>query len=157
MKLVKEGDSKEVDLLVSDIYGPAGGQELGIPNDLVASSFGKLTWQREKEGRGGKEAHGPSEAAIAASVCIMVTQSIALYACQLARRHSCREVIFTGGFLENNDIARRKLATFVHREFKRFEGEGRALFSRHAEYAGAIGCLSQKLKFEVQEREQRQQ
>jgi len=143
MQLAKEGDPKEVDLLVSDIYGPAGGEVLGIPDDLVASSFGKLTR------RSGKEPHGPSEAAIAASVCIMVTQSIALYACQLARRHSCREVIFTGGFLENNDIARRKLALFVQREFKRFEGEGRALFSRHAEYAGAIGCLSSKLDWAV--------
>jgi len=143
MQLAKEGDNKEVDLLVRDIYGPAGQEALGLPDDLVASSFGKLTR------RSGKESHGPSEASIAASTCIMVTQSIALYACQLARRRSCREVIFTGGFLENNDIARRKLALFVQREFKRFEGEGRALFSRHAEYAGAIGCLSLKLHSEM--------
>ena len=50
-----------------------------------------------------------SEAAIAASTCLLVTQAIALYACQLARRHSCRDVIFTGGFLAGNELARRKL------------------------------------------------
>jgi len=76
----------------------------------------------------------------------MVTQSIALYACQLARQHGCREVIFTGGFLESNELARTKLTYFITREFKLGEANGRALFLRHSEYAGALGCLKRQLE-----------
>merc|ERR1712224_410433 len=141
MQLAQEGDPVEVDLLVSDIYGPDGPKALGLENDITASSFGKLSRRRDGD-------QAPSEAAMAASVSSLVTQAIALYACQLARRHSCREVFFTGGFMKDNEVAQRKIAVLVEREYKRFEGNGRALFLRHAEYAGALGCLSQKLTAE---------
>lgn len=139
MQLAQEGDAKDVDLLVKDIYGDEGGKKIGIPGDLTASSFGRLT--RRKAGD-----PSPSDSAMAASVCIFVTQSIALYTCQLARRHSCRDIIFTGGFLEDNELAKLKLSLFVQQEYRRHEGEGRALFLRHAEYAGALGCLSQEIR-----------
>lgn len=145
MQLAQEGDAKEVDLLVRDIYGEEAQEILGIPGDMTASSFGRLT--RRKPGD-----RQPSEAAMAASVCIFVTQAIALYACQLARRHSCRDVIFTGGFLEENEIAKVKLAFFVQAEYRRHEGEGRALFLRHAEYAGSLGCLSQQIQLDDQKK-----
>lgn len=143
MQLAQEGDGSEVDLLVRDIYGNQSQDQLGLNGDLTASSFGRLTRRKPGDPK-------PSDGAMAASVCNFVTQSIALYACQLARRHSCREVIFTGGFLEDNEIAQRRLSTFVENEYKRGEGHGRALFLHHAEYAGALGCLSRQIHEENQ-------
>jgi len=147
IQLVREGDPREVDLLVADIYGENAEAILGIPGDITASSFGKLTRRKSSDS-------APSESALAASACILVTQAIALYACQLARRHDCREVIFMGGFLEDNDLARNKLTDFVSLEYKRGEGIGRALFLKHSEYAGALGCVGRQvqedLSFKVQ-------
>ncbi len=40
LRLAEEGDHRNVDMLVSDIYGGAY-QKLGLPSDLIASSFGK--------------------------------------------------------------------------------------------------------------------
>lgn len=42
LELAARGEAKAVDLLVSDIYG-GGLEEHGLPGDIVAASFGKLT------------------------------------------------------------------------------------------------------------------
>ena len=42
LELASRGDAQGVDLLVSDIYG-GGLEEHGLPGDVVAASFGKLT------------------------------------------------------------------------------------------------------------------
>jgi len=38
--MAEEGDHRNVDMLVSDIYGGAY-DKLGLPGDVIASSFGK--------------------------------------------------------------------------------------------------------------------
>ena len=38
----RKGDVQNVDLLVSDIYGKGFVKELGLAEDLIASSFGKV-------------------------------------------------------------------------------------------------------------------
>ena len=40
LELAESGDHRNVDMLVGDIYGGAYGL-LGLPADLIASSFGK--------------------------------------------------------------------------------------------------------------------
>ena len=66
MKLAQEGDASTVDLLVKDIYGHDAEAVLGIPGDITASSFGRLT--RPKSGNS-----EPSESAIAASACVLMS------------------------------------------------------------------------------------
>lgn len=133
--LAQAGDASAVDLTVRDIYGQEGEVRLGIPGDLTACSFGKVV--RRDDGP-----PPPAEADIAASVCMFVTQSIALYACTIARTQGLHTVFFVGGFLTGNPLAERRLAHFARVEYKRAGMAGRALFLRHAEYAGALGCLA---------------
>eukprot|EP00929_Paragymnodinium_shiwhaense_P029048 TRINITY_DN16740_c0_g1_i1.p1 TRINITY_DN16740_c0_g1~~TRINITY_DN16740_c0_g1_i1.p1 ORF type:complete len:394 (-),score=58.15 TRINITY_DN16740_c0_g1_i1:138-1319(-) len=141
MELVSHGDASKVDLTIRDIYG-----ETGIPpqfkgnEDLTASSFGKLSRRHAPVDP------PPQDADIAVSVCRLVTQSIALYACTLARSMpETNSVIFTGGFLNGNELAQQKLADFVHLENCRSGTHMRPLYLRHAEFAGAIGCISRIL------------
>lgn len=42
MKLAKQGDNKHVDLLVKDIYGGHTPPNLGLNEDVIAASFGKI-------------------------------------------------------------------------------------------------------------------
>ena len=52
MELADSGDHRNVDMLVKDIYGGAY-CHLGLPADLIASSFGKAARSsRDKEGGG---------------------------------------------------------------------------------------------------------
>lgn len=41
MRMAEEGDHRSMDILVSDIYGGRA-HKLGLPNDLIAGSFGKV-------------------------------------------------------------------------------------------------------------------
>ena len=50
LELAEKGDHRNVDMLVGDIYGGAYSQ-LGLPADLIASSFGKAARSaRDKQG-----------------------------------------------------------------------------------------------------------
>ena len=46
--LSEKGDNANVDLLVKDIYGQ-GYESIGLPGDIIASSFGKV-WKRKRQG-----------------------------------------------------------------------------------------------------------
>ena len=50
VELASGGRSERVDLLVSDIYGPQGSRELGLPGDLLASSLGRVRGPLESIG-----------------------------------------------------------------------------------------------------------
>jgi pantothenate kinase len=41
MKLAKAGDNRNIDLIVKDIYG-SNANNLGLDDDVIASSFGKI-------------------------------------------------------------------------------------------------------------------
>ena len=44
LDLAEKGDNRSVDLLVKDIYSRDYAQ-MGLPGELIASSFGKATWE----------------------------------------------------------------------------------------------------------------
>lgn len=50
MDLAEQGDHRNVDMLVKDIYGGAYAT-LGLPADLIASSFGKAVQSRRDKER----------------------------------------------------------------------------------------------------------
>lgn len=132
--LAEKGDASHVDTLVQDIYGDAGCVDLGLPPDLTAASFGKLS-------RDLKRSSTYSEPDICRALLEMVAQSC----CVLARAHAaqlgCRQrIFFAGGFVDNNPLARATISYSL-----RSLG-GRAHFLRHSDFLGALGaaakCLS---------------
>ena len=49
LHLAEQGDHRNIDMLVCDIYGTCGATH-GLPADLIASSFGKATRPRDNNG-----------------------------------------------------------------------------------------------------------
>lgn len=47
LQLAEKGDHRSIDLLVKDIYG-GDYKDLGLPGDLIASSFGKVCHRCDK-------------------------------------------------------------------------------------------------------------
>eukprot|EP01063_Lacrimia_lanifica_P012472 TRINITY_DN1912_c0_g1_i1.p2 TRINITY_DN1912_c0_g1~~TRINITY_DN1912_c0_g1_i1.p2 ORF type:complete len:520 (+),score=206.43 TRINITY_DN1912_c0_g1_i1:140-1699(+) len=129
LALAHEGNPAEVDITVGDIYGETGASLLDLPIAAPASSFGKLVSMSDED------VDRVDPAAVAASVLAMTTQAIQQIATGLAKKGGCGAVFFTGGFLRGNELSQTKLC-----EFARLAGE-EAYFLRHAEYAGALGCL----------------
>ncbi|KAJ9459305.1 Pantothenate kinase 2 [Diplonema papillatum] len=127
LDLARQGDARDVDICVADIYGDKAEELVGLPGDVAASSFGKLVAL--------DDVSQVPKASIAASSLALVNQAIQQVAIGLAKRNGCKTVFFTGGFLSDNELSQQKLA-----DFSALVGE-RALFLKHAEYAGALGCL----------------
>ena len=89
------------------IYG-GNYKQFGLAGDLTASFFGKVC--REDDPR-----KDISDADIARSLVVMITQNISQLAFINARACGSERVVFTGSFLHHNDIACRTLAYGMHR------------------------------------------
>eukprot|EP00048_Salpingoeca_helianthica_P018277 m.241456 g.241456 ORF g.241456 m.241456 type:complete len:363 (+) comp24418_c0_seq1:26-1114(+) len=129
LDLAARGTAKGVDLLVSDIYG-GGLEEYGLPGDVVAASFGKLT---NPDVRGQAR---PED--LARAMLDMITNNVASLAMLNAQKHQTPRVIFAGNFLRGNriSIARLSYATEYWSA-----GQREALFLAHEGYLGALGAM----------------
>mmetsp|Transcript_58509 Transcript_58509/g.110132 ORF Transcript_58509/g.110132 Transcript_58509/m.110132 type:complete len:531 (+) Transcript_58509:86-1678(+) len=136
LRLAEGGDATKCDLLVRDIYGDEGSQSLGLPGALTASNFGRLSETPKHEDEGA-EAKVCDEKDLARSLLQMVTQQSVLLSSAFARHAGCVDrVFFVGGFVEEaNHIARKSIA----QNFRSLGG--RAYFSQHSDYLGALGSL----------------
>ncbi len=121
--LASRGDSRRVDLLVSDIYRPG---EIALPRDLTAASFGKPSLRSGEKPR-------PED--VAAAVLRLVGENVALICAGLAAPHVLRHVVFGGSTLRDNPELRRVL-TEITSAFGR-----EPVFLERGEYAGAVGAL----------------
>ena len=45
LRLIDQGDSSKIDMLVGDIYGGSDYEAVGLSADTIASSFGKIASQ----------------------------------------------------------------------------------------------------------------
>jgi type II pantothenate kinase len=122
--LATRGDRRNVDLLVSDIYGPGGSP---LPGDLNASSFAKLAhWP---------EAERPEPCDLADAVMGLVGENVGLICNGLAAAARVERIVFGGTTLRNNPVLMGILA-----------GLGAALgnevvFLSDGEFTGAVGAL----------------
>eukprot|EP01065_Artemidia_motanka_P025330 TRINITY_DN3032_c1_g1_i1.p2 TRINITY_DN3032_c1_g1~~TRINITY_DN3032_c1_g1_i1.p2 ORF type:complete len:427 (+),score=94.89 TRINITY_DN3032_c1_g1_i1:48-1328(+) len=135
LALAAKGDSKNVDMLVGDIYGEDQSPGLGaLRRSTLASSFAKL-------GRDGSTPHSPPRREdLALAALVMVTMNVANIANLHARLHNRDTLLFTGSFLaKDNNMARR---TFAYATHFWSEGKRSALFIESAPYVGALGALS---------------
>lgn len=132
IELAMQGDATNVDKLVGDIYGEAGCKDLGLPPRMTAANFGKLVHLRQGD-------QNPNPEDIARALLQLVVQASCIVAKQFATQAGCLERVFiVGGFVDGNPIAR----SVFSQNFSQLSG--RAIFARHSDFLGALGCLAQK-------------
>ena len=139
LKLAEKGDSSKADMMVGDIYGADSQalEKIGLPSNLVASSFGKLVAKANP-------AAGLSQADLARALLLMVTNNIGQVAYLNAQLSKTPRIFFVGNFLRNNKISQRRLSYAINYWSK---GEMEALFLEREGYLGALGAflLSQEI------------
>mmetsp|Transcript_50696 Transcript_50696/g.152684 ORF Transcript_50696/g.152684 Transcript_50696/m.152684 type:complete len:939 (-) Transcript_50696:120-2936(-) len=133
LNLAERGDPTKVDMMVGDIYGdnPDALEKLGLPSDIVASSFGKLVAKLNP-------AEGLRQEDLARALLLMVTNNIGQVAYLNSRLHSTNRIYFVGNFLRHNQISQRRLAYAINYWSG---GETEALFLEHEGYFGALGAF----------------
>lgn len=139
MRLAEKGDPAKVDMMVGDIYGKDSKalEKLGLPSDIVASSFGKLVAKDDP-------ASGLKQEDLARALLLMVTNNIGQVAYLNAQLHKTARIYFVGNFLRSNIISQRRLSYAIDYWSK---GGMEALFLEHEGYFGALGAflISQNL------------
>lgn len=139
MRLAEKGDPAKVDMMVGDIYGENSDalEKLGLPSNIVASSFGKLVAKEDP-------AAGLEQEDLARALLLMITNNIGQVAYLNAKLHNTPRIYFVGNFLRNNMLSQRRLSYAIDYWSK---GEMEALFLEHEGYFGALGAflMSQKI------------
>lgn len=95
MKLAKQGDNTNVDLLVKDIYGPKSQGNISLEGDTIASSFGKIHHfiQSNNKDKIKKED-------IAKSLLVMICYHIAQLAYLVCEQNNIKKYILFNLFVE---------------------------------------------------------
>lgn len=140
LSMAEEGDSTKVDKLVRDIYG-GDYTKFGLPGDLVASSFGKMSCEESRSLVSNKD--------LARAMLVTITNNIGSIARMCAVNQKIGRVVFVGNFLRQNSIAMKLLAFAMDYWSK---GTMKALFLKHEGYFGASGALLELMtKMKAQE------
>jgi type II pantothenate kinase len=133
MQLAERGDPSKVDMMVGDIYGRNSDalEKIGLPSNLVASSFGKLVAKEDP-------AADLKEEDLARALLLMVTNNIGQVAFLNAKLYGTKRIYFVGNFLRQNKLSQRRLSYAIDYWSK---GEMEALFLEHEGYFGALGAF----------------
>lgn len=132
LQLAEKGEPKNVDLLVQDIYG-SGYEKIGLPGDLIASSFGKAARTKNQ----GPAHDAVSEEDIAKSLLIMISNDIGQIAYLQSQVHGVNKIIFGGFFIRGQKTTMHTITYAINYWSK---GKTTALFLRHEGYLGAVGA-----------------
>ena len=132
LAMAEKGDSSTVDLLVKDIYGGSY-EAMGLPGDLVASSFGKAARSRIA-GPARDQVH---DADIAKSLLHLISNGIGQIAYLHANLYNCERIIFGGFFIRGKKATMHTISYAINYWSK---GKVEALFLRHEGYLGAVGA-----------------
>uniref|UniRef100_A0A2P2I0A6 pantothenate kinase n=1 Tax=Hirondellea gigas TaxID=1518452 RepID=A0A2P2I0A6_9CRUS len=132
--LAAEGDNKNVDKLVRDIYG-GDYNRFGLGGSLVASSFGNMNVESRRQ--------KISREDLACATLVTITNNIGSIARMVADNHNIDRVVFVGNFLRVNPISMQLLAYAMDFWSK---GQLSAIFLKHEGYFGAVGCLLELLR-----------
>lgn len=122
------GDYRNVDMLVSDIYG-SDYSRVGLKSSTIASSFGKVFKNREQH---------YDAADISQSLLYAVSNNIGQLAYLHARCHDVEHIYFGGSYIRGHTPTIKALAYAI-----KFwsGGEKTAYFFRHEGYLGAAGAF----------------
>ncbi|KAK3733934.1 hypothetical protein QZH41_009580 [Actinostola sp. cb2023] len=134
LELATQGQHKNVDMLVKDIYGGAYA-DIGLPGDLTASSFGKAIRSFHDSQECG---HQFADADVAKCLLHMISNDIAQIASLYARLSGIKKIFFSGYFIRGIPVTMHTITFGVNYWSK---GEQLPLFLRHEGYLGAIGAF----------------
>ncbi|OWZ13627.1 Pantothenate kinase [Phytophthora megakarya] len=128
LDLCVHGSNQTVDMSVGDIYGGAY-DKFNLPASTVACSFGKMI---------SVSRDSVSEADLARSLLVMITQNIGQVAFLNATLYKTKNIFFVGNFLRHNKISSRTLSYAIN-----FWSNGamEARFCKHEGYLGALGAF----------------
>ncbi|KAH3813869.1 4'-phosphopantetheine phosphatase-like isoform X2 [Dreissena polymorpha] len=137
--LAEKGDHREVDMLVKDIYGGAYSL-IGLPADLIASSFGKAARSPRKSSHNNIEETQTQfkEEDLARSLLLSISNDIGQIAYLHARLHGLKKIYFGGYFIRGHPLTMHTITYAINYWSK---GEIQPLFLRHEGYLGAIGAF----------------
>lgn len=119
--------------MVGDIYGENSDAlaKLGLPADIVASSFGKLVAKQHP-------ARGVTQGDLARALLLMVTINIGQVAYLNSKIHKTSRIYFVGNFLRQNSLSQKRLSYAINYWSG---GTKEALFLEHEGYFGALGAF----------------
>ncbi|KAF9538649.1 hypothetical protein EC957_006386 [Mortierella hygrophila] len=126
----QEGDNRNVDMLVGDIYG-SDYSKVGLKSTTIASSMGKV-FKKNVDKRQFK----PED--ISRSLLYMVSNNIGQIAYLNAKAHGLSKIYFGGCFIRGHPITMNTLSYAINFWSK---GAIKALFLRHEGYLGAVGAF----------------
>ncbi|OBZ88721.1 Pantothenate kinase [Choanephora cucurbitarum] len=132
LEMSKDGDNRNVDLLVGDIYG-SDYSKLGLKSSRIASSFGKVFKKGARQDK-----NNFASADIAKSLLYMVSNNIGQIAYLNAQQHGIQRIYFGGCFIRGHPITMNSLSYAINFWSK---GEMKALFLRHEGHLGATGAF----------------
>ena len=139
MELATQGDFRNVDMLVKDIYGSRDQDytSLGLSSTLIASSFGKAI-HHDPNRPSSPTNPVMSDADMARSLLYMVSNDVGQIATLYAMLHKVKNIYFGGFFLRHHPVSLHTISYAVNFWSK---GEVKANFLRHEGYLGAIGAF----------------
>lgn len=120
-------------MLVRDIYG-GDYSSLGLPGDLIASSFGKAMNLKTEEAN----QNNFTEADLARSLLFTISNDVGQIACLYAMMHNLKKVYFGGYFLRNHPLSMHTISYAINYWS---QSKVQALFLRHEGYLGSIGAF----------------
>jgi len=132
LELSAEGDNKNVDMLVGDIYGGLDYESIGLSKDTIASSFGKILMEPDRDVEDYKKAD------IALALVRMISYNIGQIAYLNAKRYGLQRIYFAGFFIRGHPATMRALSYSVGFWSNK---EMQATFLRHEGFIGAMGAF----------------
>ncbi|VDK58075.1 unnamed protein product [Anisakis simplex] len=138
LKKAEKGDHRNVDTLVADIASTSH-DTLGLPDSLIAGSFGKCVDMKKRDELRGKE---QSENDMTKSLLLMFSNSIGQMATLYGKQHQVKRIYFGGYFIRKHPLTMRTISYAVNYWSK---GEIEALFLKHEGYIGAVGAFLEHL------------
>lgn len=127
IEIAKKGNRYNVDLKVSDIYPPEDQRIDLLFREFTAASLGKIDLNFSLNNLKKED--------LLNSIICMVGENIGTLANLMAENNDILNIVFCGGFLKENRIAKKILSLIskVHRK--------KAIFLNNSEFCGAIGAL----------------
>jgi type II pantothenate kinase len=127
IEIAKKGNRYNVDLKVSDIYPPEDQRIDLLFREFTAASLGKIDLNFSLNNLKKED--------LLNSIICMVGENIGILANLMADNNDILNIVFCGGFLKENRIARKVLSLISKVHSKK------AIFLNNSEFCGAIGAL----------------
>ena len=127
INLAENGNRYNVDLKVSDIYAPEDDRVSLLFREFTAASLGKIDF-------GFNMNMLKKEDFINSLICV-IGENIGTIADLMADKNEITSIVFCGGFLKENKIARKILSLMCRINNKK------ATFLKNSEFSAAIGAL----------------